>query len=137
MTTLVPGSGPPVQATLPAPMVANPASAACTCALVALKGIGAVARPPKVKVKDPALGLLLTDKVCTAAVATPAVVDAICGAGVVPPVRAFVPAPIRGCGPEAKVPAKVIVTGPAGRAAPAQLRFPAPIVDRAASAACT
>ena len=59
----LPGSGPPVQTTLPVPMLESACSAACTCAAVALNEIAAVVWPPNDNAKVPPAGAPPSDSV--------------------------------------------------------------------------
>ena len=72
--TAVPGSGPPAQTTLPAPMPPSAVSAVCTAAAVALNGMEPVVWPPKLSAKPPPVGVPVTDSVCTAAPIAPVTV---------------------------------------------------------------
>src|SRR5215472_1863821 len=137
MVTLLLGSGPPEQTTLPVPTASRSLSAACTCALVAFQGIAAVVWPAKVSVKEPAVGPPVSESVCTSAVATPGVVMATARDGAVPPVRVLAATVISGCGPLASAPANVMVTAVPGSAPPAQTTPPGPMLPSAVSAVCT
>src|SRR5262249_52983411 len=71
---LAPGSAPPVQTTPLGPTLERPASAAWICAAVALNGTDALVWPPKANWKVPAVGVPLTEIVCTSLTSAPAVV---------------------------------------------------------------